>query len=377
MDMEELSAIESSASGDLSVIESSTSDEQIRQKPPEIAVKENRLVNWIRCTAFFVLIAATAVVAFFVFHYGRSSELHEFEEAFQNQAAKIIHHVERSAHERQAVIRSFTESVTAHGLAKNKLDWPMMTLPNFEERAFTLAEVSGLRSVTLHPVVHSQDREAWEAYARRNQDWLGLVNTTQPPPVTSTVSNGQDLVAPTKGISRKPPNFDREEELFESLLNFTSGGEEVVNVEKRIPGRIYRLDSLAQDGKGARPERGPGPFLPGWQMAPILPIPSLVNLNALSLESRQKEMLSCMESKAQILSKVQDYNKTLEGLYRGALLAINTNRFNGQLNEWGPVSDLYIPVFETFDQGNSTVVAILATTVFWLVSPSSAAYVIC
>jgi hypothetical protein len=49
-----------------------------------------------------------------------------------------------------------------------------------------------------------------------------------------------------------------------------------------IPEQIYRVDGI-----NAAPETGPGPYWPVWQVAPVIPIPELVNFNLITHQGKK------------------------------------------------------------------------------------------
>jgi len=206
-------------------------------------------------------------------------------------------------------MENFANTITSYALDEGS-DWPMVTVPHFEMRGTTTNKLSLALMVVLSPIVPLLDREAWETYATANQDWI------------------------VEGLDWDP-DFRRDYMSVE--------GYELTNISSHI----------WHYGPNHQPinERGRGPYMPVWQMAPAPHDPSIVNYNLLDYPVFEKAYNGVMETELPVLSGLTD----LEWLYGGAVQDSHLN----------PHSFLLYPVHQTFPEeleSESQANPIVATT---------------
>lgn len=120
------------------------------------------------------------------------------------------------------------------------MQWPFVTLSDFEQRAFSTRKRSGSLFLEVLPIIQGDDLEAWNTYSVQNKGWL------------------------------EGGRIYQQEQVIPYELNQYNGGTSPI-----VP-YVFNFDNSES---GIATESGEGPFFPTWQQSPILPS-DLVNYNA-------------------------------------------------------------------------------------------------
>jgi class 3 adenylate cyclase len=186
-----------------------------------------------------------------------------------------------------------------------------------------LAELAEVISIILAPFVTDETRNEWERYSVENQGW------------------------------------------FQEGLDVSNGNKRDLQVDNNfaIPEEIYRVDGLS-----AARERGPGPYLPQWQIAPIVPVPALVNFNLLSHTGYQDSLNALLEAQVAVVGRSFDFSDPNDEATAG-----RRDVFNFFLENWeednvfedDPIADLHVPLYDDFDENNRQLVGLLTCVVHW------------
>jgi class 3 adenylate cyclase len=302
----------------------------------EIANKETKHVAYIRAIVLAVLVGVTTSVSTVVFLYSRDAEQDAFENQFADLANKITSGFIYGAERRIEAINSLSNEITSYALAKNS-EWPNVALPDFERRAKFILDLSDVLSIIFLPIVTKDARESWETFSVENQGWLREGLDVQGIPEDDYDQERIEIVEETWGAS---PNF-------------------------LIPTEIIKVA-----GTGIADENGPGPYMPWWQFAPALPLPTLVNYNTMSHPTRQTQLEAITETKQRLCTKAWDYSDdNPETVGKKPILNLFLQHGGGTGPgdyQAGPVSDLYVPIFDNYSEGRRLVGA-LAAYIYWQV----------
>jgi hypothetical protein len=220
-----------------------------------LAAKESRAVTRLRIGMVLVLVSTAIAVSATAFHLTSQNEQEKFTSFFNDQAKRIVDAFSITSSNRMATLESFALSITSHAKYSNST-WPFVTMPDFERRGTSVSRQAQVMSMMLVPKVRDEDtRLQWEDYAVGNQDWF-----------TAGLAVQQDY-----GDRR---SLQEEQQQAPSI-------QDIVN-PYAIREQIYRADGINE-----APETGPGPYFPIWQVAPVIPIPELVNLNLITHEGKK------------------------------------------------------------------------------------------
>jgi class 3 adenylate cyclase len=325
-----------------------------------IAEKETNAVNAIRLATFAVLVLVALTVSLLVYFHTKDTEEGEFAAQFISHGGKVVDSFRANAESRLAALSSFSASVTSYALHSNQ-SFPFVTLPDFERRAAFTLQLAQVLSIAVNAIVSQDNRAEWEAYSVLNQGWLA------------------------EGLSLQQAVVDEDEnESVQQFQNQTSSGvlgEDVTSSLDIVP----FIFSLEEGGTTSAYETGPGPFVPIWQIAPAIPLPSLINFNGLTHPTTQAELRTVLATGQRLVGPAADYSDDLDPSIAGrkALLNLFLNRWKSGGNDYeeGPVSEIYVPIQDRFGP-NSTMAGVFSSTIYWQVYftdilPETAQGVIC
>lgn len=334
-----------------------------------IAKSEDRAVFYLRVVLFLVLLGVAACISGAVFWYSSDYEQDDFETQYLDHAHKVIEAFKSNGARRLRAIDSLAFGITDYALSSGET-WPNVTIPNFERRVQYTLDLAEVLSITFLPIVTNVTREGWEEYSWEHQDWLLEGLALQQAVGEGGADEGEsiellnDIVDMADGLKISPKIIKIE---GTGSVNETGPGVSSYAHLSTIPGCIgdvlmttpfllFLVTLIVQ------------PFAPWWQFAPAFPFSTIVNYNTMSHPTRVNEITAIIETEQPLVSKAWDYadKKDPETVGRRPVLDLFLNRWRegGNVYEDGPVSDLYVPIFDTFDE-NRQLVAVLTAYVYW------------
>eukprot|EP00934_Nitzschia_sp_Nitz4_P000162 Nitzschia sp. Nitz4//scaffold354_size22159//7331//12950//NITZ4_008577-RA/size22159-processed-gene-0.17-mRNA-1//-1//CDS//3329548932//162//frame0 len=301
-----------------------------------LAAEESRRVFITRLLVLLVLLGVAVGVSLVAFFSAHHIEVESFEHGFESAAAKLAEGFVEGGRRRIAAIESFSAQLTSYAESSNS-SWPYVALPDFERKAAYVRELSQVQTLTFLPIVTRENKDSWERFSIEEQDWF---------------MEGLEV----QGI---PP-----EEWDQESIDFLAGQWGVSNGTE-IPHEVFNII-----GNGTGPVDEEGPYAIWWQFAPVLPTSSVVNYNALSHPTRSGPIRALMENPQLLVTEAWDYADSRDPRTVGKKIALNMFLQHGGSNlteyEYGPVSDLYVPVFDSFED-NTFIVAELTAYLYWQV----------
>eukprot|EP00934_Nitzschia_sp_Nitz4_P007725 Nitzschia sp. Nitz4//scaffold15_size197535//172064//174438//NITZ4_001607-RA/size197535-processed-gene-0.33-mRNA-1//1//CDS//3329537802//7715//frame0 len=311
-----------------------------------LAAEESRRVLMTRVLVLLVLSGVTVGVSLVVFFSAHKSEVENFEISFDAAASKLADGFVEGGRRRISAIESFSAQLTSYAESSNS-SWPNVALPDFERKARYVLELSQVQTLTFLPIITGENRDAWETFSVQNQAWF---------------LEGLEM----QGI---PP-----EEWDQESIDFLAGQWGASNGTE-IPHEIFDIT-----GNGPGPVDDEGPYVISltnlvvnvqwWQFSPVNPTPFVVNYNALSHPTRSAPIRALMENPQLLVTEAWDYADSSDPRTYGKKLALNLFLQHGNSNlteyDYGPVSDLYVPVFDSFDD-DASLVAELTSYLYWQV----------
>lgn len=316
---------------------------------------ESKRVFYTRFLMLLVLVSVATAVSVIVYLSSHDAEQAAFESSFEVVATKLASEFTGGANRRIVAIESFAHQITSHAIATNS-SWPNVVLPDYERRAKYILELSQVLSVIFLPIVTNETLRSWEEFSVENQGW---------------VKEGLAI----QGI---PPDEWDQESI--SIIESTWGH----LPDLQIPDHLFDVSS-----GGLTPVQGEGPFVPvsiplhltliqlssetnpiskWWQFAPVAPFPTVVNYNTLSHPTRTAAVQALIEAPRVLVTEAWDYadvtNPKTVGKKAALNLFIQHGGYDLETYEFGPVSDLYVPIYDSQDDDKS-IVAELTAYVYW------------
>jgi hypothetical protein len=128
---------------------------------------------------------------------------------------------------------------------------------------------------------------------------------------------------------------------------------------------------------------GTGPFLPLWQLSPIIPLPSLINYNFLAYWDLAPMMLQAVDTGKSTLSYLQT-NHTGSNTAELIRILMTLNQYRHEDIDYNldPLTQVAYPVFNSVNPMNRNVSGLIITTIFWRllladILPNSVQGVVC
>ena len=132
----------------------------------------NCALRWGCSPVALVLLCVALAVCLVVYFFVRNAEKDDFENDFADVGDKLVESFELTLQQRMKVIEGFSLAVTSYALHHPNTTWPMVTLPDYEQRARNVAQLAYLFSINLLPLVKDENRVEWEHYSRQNGAWV-------------------------------------------------------------------------------------------------------------------------------------------------------------------------------------------------------------
>lgn len=287
---------------------------------PALAVGDTRAVVCLRIVAALLLLGVAVGVSMSIYLYIHDAETEDFHQQFQDNALKLVNSF-RHPHQY----------------------WPLFALPHFERRASFTLEQAQVISLMVLPLVTNETRFQWETFAQYKQRWL------------------QESLAYQQEERSHWQNSEQDETALETVAQIGDGIQNQANNP-----HIWRLNGLT-----AGEENGDGPYLPIWQHAPAIPVADALNLNLLSHPAFLLECRQVLKEQQPLVGRTLDFSDETNPLVVGrkAILNLYLDRWKGGGNHYedGPVSDLYIPIYDDFEDSNRSLVAMMVANVYWQV----------
>lgn len=303
------------------------------------AKEENRRVRNLKFLVIVSLFLVTTAVCLAVYFVTSTGQQSEFEATFDGTSAKVISSFQAILEQKIAAIAALGVTFTAFALHENQT-WPFVTMDNFQQRSASTRSLSGSYFMELLPVVTEKNREKWEEYSVANKAWL---------------SEGREHQQKhSLGTTRSLELEDGDSVTGDVVLTFTGGN-------SSISRKIFTFDETFN----VVIDPGPGPYYPIWQSSPVLPEPrDLVNYNVIHYPQYGKYV-----NKSALTGQIAigGLDTALPGgiahpdlptSFFAYLLSFEAREWVNYTGE--PMSSVYIPVMDSFEDDRKTVAIILA-----------------
>lgn len=124
-------------------------EELQNRTPTHLAQTETKTVGWLRLMLVTLLGLVAVSISLAAYRTTKSSERRVFENDTNNIVEKFIATFESTVRQRIAIIDNFSVDITSFVKDNTNVEWPFVSLPNFEIRAGQTAELAGLMSLGL------------------------------------------------------------------------------------------------------------------------------------------------------------------------------------------------------------------------------------
>ena len=205
----------------------------------------------------------------------------------------------------------------------------------------------------LQPIVTDETRGEWEQFSVENKEWLDDGRAYQ------NLLGYDKLweVADEGEVRRAAEDFSGNSFLGDNVIEFVAGDGQG---DSYIANQIWRFDATFQPTR----DLGPGPYYPIWQSSPILASPrDLVNWNILDYPGYAPYTVLCAETGNVAIGgiDVSPPGDITSDILATSFFAFILSYAQGHKVDYkgDPFNSVYIPVYDSYDQGKKTVGVLL------------------
>ena len=307
-----------------------------------LAKKETRDVLRLRILVLLALLLATLAVSLTVYFITKRAQEEEFNSGFQGNAQKLMDSFNQIVELKIGAITSLAISFTSYARSQNAT-WPFVTMNDFQQRAASARALSDCLFLELLPLITDETRADWEEYALIEKGWL---------------DEGRDYQEKLDiGISRRQL-VGNGSYTGNNVLDFVAGKH---NGTSNIANQIFLFDADFVPVV----DPGPGPYFPIWESSPILTEPrDLVNYNLLYYPDYAPYINHTYYTEQISIGGIDTAPRggVTHPLLTTSFFAFITSFTAGELVDYlgDPMSSVYIPVFDSFDDQKKLVGVIVA-----------------
>ena len=315
---------ENSSSYGSSTNATSTNSDSIKK---DLAKKGSAHVFRLRVLVILILICAAAGVSVLVYSISNQAEEQDFNTQFSGAAKQLYEEFEAIGRNRISQLGSLAVASIAHGVDHSR-SWPFVTLSSFQQRAYTTKVNSGLLEVSLNPLVSEEDREEWEEYVvSEDAYWIQQA-------VDYQASVGTDKFVVDYG-----PDFTNEVS--------------------------YSIKKVQGNGELQDVPLGQGPYLPRWETSPLLRR-DIVNRDDLKDDDGDAAIESLESGHVYLGGLLRSSPGTINDGGRTGFFAqlLSVDQEKEMEYQGDPMTAIYLPVFESFQDGRRAV-AVMHAILNW------------
>jgi class 3 adenylate cyclase len=351
---------EGDATSTCSVTLSVETRNETEDPPPEgIATDQTLVITRLRQAVLIALALASVIVSAVVYTSSKNTESVHFHQHFREASDQVLNVVPEKVQRQLGAIDGLALDLSSYarrgtnGNGNVNVTWPLVTLPDFDMRGGSTRSLADALSIMLLPVVTEETRTSWEEYSVNHQDWI-------PQPQEEVVDVDVSIAKESEQIA------------------MVARRQQEMEHQQGIPKEIFNANGTVQ---------GPGPFLPLWQMSPVLPgMTWMFNMDMLSITAYAGGLSAVLEGKGAVLGQVSNLKSgddqsspALASLHHHLVLSTSTSMSASastasitgpnKVPHADPVSPLFYPVLDKYGSADAdadvNVVAVLATLLSW------------
>lgn len=206
--------------------------EQKRGPESQLASSETKAVRRMKLIVMLCLLASMTAVAFTAYYLTAQQETGEFTDQFQEDANKILSTMGSNLERSLQASDAFVTSMASAAVTTNQT-WPFVVHPDFAVQAEKIRSLANAAYVMNYNWVKPDQREQWQNF---------------------TAATGKAWVNESLAVMEEYDGMD-----WQIIWNYTTW--DVIHYwdefDKEFPGEV----GVSYDG----------PYLPGWQIHPVIP----------------------------------------------------------------------------------------------------------
>ncbi|CAJ1963522.1 unnamed protein product [Cylindrotheca closterium] len=327
-------------------------------------LQKDKWVIRIRVAAVIVMLMAAVSVSCVEYFGLVGSEQLEFEHRYEDQAEQLGHALQSELGVKLRAMDSFSVAISSYSM-NGFVQWPNISLPEFEFRAATALTNGGGLSIGLQPLVHKENLKEWEEYSIQHQEWRtkGLEFQHMFPEALQVVAAGGNRKLLGAGNHSEPTGEANDHSDNSSIPEIS---QYVFKVVDGIPVRVE--EDL---------------MMPVWQYSPIDKGMPYVNYDQYSKDRNRDALTEVVKKEVAVLGPYFPLAESFHGhdfdpvsfrfeentwteIWNGESTANAVDeKTNPHNNMDGPAVNIWYPVFSELGSGDRTEVGILSMTARW------------
>jgi len=315
--------------------------------------KETRAVRVLRLVTLLVLLVTAFLCSFGIYRVTSNSQLEAFELEYYAQADKVIESFHTSVEEFLGSFDALSASITSYARDSGSV-FPNVTVSDFEIRGGSARILAQGTFVQYMPLVTDDTRKGWEEYSTRSQGHLfpAFMREQQLKTLQDIKFGYADAVVAGGDDSTNQQN----------------GGERNLQLET-VGDQSFRTEIWGTSGNGETEAEGTGPYLPIWQMSPVLPLINLLNLNTLDpifFNGPYSQVLKTGQASLGLMTHLDDPTDENGEAIKVLNALLSQGQYRHELEEYtrDPIISIGYPVFDSFSPDRK-VVGILGSALYW------------
>jgi hypothetical protein len=220
----------------------------------------------LKIIVIFILIVAALLLSFLIYYFIVGDETEDFQTQFSDLAAKVTEEFLDLTQLKVWTCYSLSLAYTTEFEGSGA--WPDVTLNRFAVKTFGANAMARASSIAFSPLVTDENRNSWETYAAKSDPLLESLELSDSLREIESRSNIPTVKTLSHGDYNKPDGIFR------------------------IENGTVVLD------------KGPGPYFPLWQVAPVMEGAQFIMFNQMSDPVRANAISSMMNALRPVLSQV-------------------------------------------------------------------------
>lgn len=326
---------------------------------------ETHAVRCLRVVVLLVLFLTAAGVSSAAFFVSKSVQQDSFQVDFASVATVTLRTFVESVQSQLTALDAVSSGVTSHALSTGET-FPNVTVPNWEIKAATLRAQTGSIFAFFLPLVTEETRTGFEAYAKKTYTHMFASYAAE-----DGLRHYQDAafgINATEAEAEADANSDGHRHRGRQLHTAD------MDAHPTIHDGIWGVKPHGCDGSSGYActegtwvkEENTGPYLPSWQMSPVLPLPGTSIFNFFDYDDLAPMLRQVLDTGKACLSYLQiDHNAEATASIIQILMTLGQYRHDTIDYDLDPLTQVAYPVFDSFDLATRKVAGEIVTTIFW------------
>ena len=331
-----------------------------------LASNETRAVSTLRMVVLMVMVFTATTVSVLVYWYTHATEVNDFETAAASYADKIVQTFHENVENRLRAINAQSVHITTTALVTNQ-SFPLVTVPYFEIGGADTRVLADSVDVWYCPLVTSNTRAEWEAYALTNRvhQMQSLESDLGQKAVEDARYNYTTRIPPSRHLLQELSGY--------RLLQENSGSPDADYAAFQAQAAAQILEDgyspIMVGIAGFNPYLDDQMYAPVWQISPVVSNMEVLNYDILTHPAAGEAYAVTLTTGQAVIGKASDLFQSNDGGDTAQLFnnLLGSGQYRHNIDDYvgDPISTMSYPVFDNFDPINRQVAGFVLMTIYW------------